>query len=112
MDSEKFVYWLQGFVELSDTNTISEKQWLIIKDHLKLVFDKKTPSRSESPDRSDVEIRTNMPTWPPKEGLPTISDLIGKNVDPSYWQYPYKPVITCSVSDNTKINDLMNSAIC
>lgn len=47
MTPESFTYWLQGFVELSDTDTISEKQWLTIKDHLKLVFDKKTPDRSE-----------------------------------------------------------------
>ena len=38
---------MQGFVELSDTDTICEKQWLMIKDHLKLVFDKKTPDRNE-----------------------------------------------------------------
>lgn len=49
MNSETFTYWLQGFVELSDTDTISEKQWLMIKDHLKLVFDKKTPDRNEFP---------------------------------------------------------------
>ena len=47
MKESDFVYWLQGFVELSDTDTISEKQWLMIKDHLKLVFDKKTPDRSQ-----------------------------------------------------------------
>jgi hypothetical protein len=50
MNSESFTYWLQGFVELSDTDTISENQWLMIKDHLKLVFDKVTPVRT--PDRN------------------------------------------------------------
>lgn len=92
MNSETFTYWLQGFVELTESDGgsphISEKQWLVIKDHLKLVFDKKTPDRSVLPE-------TTMPTWPPKTGLPTITDLIGKQVDPSYWQYPYSPVITC-----------------
>lgn len=47
MKESDFVYWLQGFVELSDTDTISERQWLMIKDHLKLVFDKVTPDRSQ-----------------------------------------------------------------
>lgn len=47
MNSETFVYWLQGFVEIANTDTISEKQWQIIKDHLKLVFDKKTPNRNQ-----------------------------------------------------------------
>ena len=81
MTPESFTYWLQGFVELSESNAVpNEKQWLMIKDHLKLVFDKKTP------DRSGIQYRDNMPTWPPKEGLPSITDLIGKKVDPSYWQ--------------------------
>lgn len=47
MTPEVFTYWLQGFVELQDSESISDKQWLIIKDHLKLVFDKKTPDRIE-----------------------------------------------------------------
>lgn len=88
MSPERFCDWLQGFVEISESDTISEKQWLVIKDHLKLVFDKVTPNRNIVPE-------TTMPTWPPKTGLPTITDLIGKQVDPSYWQYPYSPVITC-----------------
>lgn len=46
MTEKDFVYWLQGFVELTETDSISEKQWLVIKDHLNLVFDKKTPDRS------------------------------------------------------------------
>lgn len=45
MNESTFVYWLQGFVEIANTDTISEKPWQIIKDHLKLVFDKKTPDR-------------------------------------------------------------------
>jgi len=49
MDDKTFCYWLQGFVELQDSDSISDKQWFIIKDHLKLVFDKVTPVRT--PDR-------------------------------------------------------------
>jgi hypothetical protein len=85
MNSETFTYWLQGFIELSDTDTISEKQWLIIKDHLKLVFDKKTPDRTEF----------NPVRMPTTIDYTKVSDLIGKQVDPSYWKYPYQPVITC-----------------
>lgn len=82
MSPERFCDWLQGFVELSETEAISEKQWLVIKDHLKLVFDKKTPDRSQQPlDWNTIGIKP--------------VDLIGKQVDPSYWQYPYSPVITC-----------------
>jgi len=45
MTPEQFIYWMQGFAELTETDTISEKQWTVIKDHLALVFDKQTPDR-------------------------------------------------------------------
>lgn len=48
MTPEYFTYWLQGFVELSESNAVpNEQQWLMIKDHLKLVFDKVTLDRSD-----------------------------------------------------------------
>lgn len=45
MNAEKFSYWLQGFVELTDGQHPTERQWAIIKDHLQLVFTKVTPVR-------------------------------------------------------------------
>ena len=87
MTPESFTYWLQGFVELSDTDTISEKQWLMIKDHLKLVFDKKTPDRNfltKSPSTQDI-----IDSLRPKP-----VDLIGKQWDENYWKL--NPIqITC-----------------
>lgn len=62
MNESTFVYWLQGFVEIANTDTISEKQWQIIKDHLKLVFDKKTPDRTQE----------YNPTYPPMKKLTDI----------------------------------------
>lgn len=44
MNSEQFAYWLQGFLEISDVKKLDEKQLQIIRDHLKLVFNKQTPS--------------------------------------------------------------------
>jgi hypothetical protein len=38
---EKFVYWLQGYVELHG-EVPSKRQWDIIKEHLQLVFEKET----------------------------------------------------------------------
>lgn len=87
MNEQTFCFWLQGFVELQDSDTISEKQWLMIKDHLKLVFDKKTPDRFVPKYPSTQDTIDSM--------RPKLVDLIGKQVDPSYWQYPYSPVITC-----------------
>lgn len=43
MTPEQFTYWLQGFVELNGALP-NETQWLQIKDHLKLVFEKRTPT--------------------------------------------------------------------
>lgn len=48
MNSEAFTYWLQGFVELQESDSISDNQWSMIKDHLKLVFTKVTPVYSPS----------------------------------------------------------------
>lgn len=46
MTPEQFVYWLKGFYELNEPKNITEKQTLIIKDHLNLVFGKITPDRN------------------------------------------------------------------
>ena len=88
MSPETFTYWLQGFVEIANTDTISEKQWQIIKDHLKLVFDKKTP------DRNDSLLKQITPTTPNTDWK-RVSDLIGKDLE---WYKDFKPpyTITCS----------------
>jgi hypothetical protein len=49
MTPEQFVYWLQGFMEMADPTTLTEKQTQQIKDHLALVFDKQTPDRNTLP---------------------------------------------------------------
>lgn len=46
MSPENFTYWLQGYFEIAQTEGwqgLTEKQARIIKDHLKLVFEKRTP---------------------------------------------------------------------
>lgn len=42
MTERDFCYWLKGFFELTDSKHLSEKQILMIKEHLKLVFEKQT----------------------------------------------------------------------
>lgn len=49
MTPEQFVYWLQGFLELSESPALSETQTQIVKDHLNLVFTKVTPDRKDEP---------------------------------------------------------------
>ena len=46
MTPEQFTYWLQGFMEMADPKELNKIQTQQIKDHLKLVFDKKTPEVS------------------------------------------------------------------
>ena len=50
MTSVQFCYWLQGFFEISEGKTLSDKQVNIIKNHLKLVFYHEIdPSYSDNP---------------------------------------------------------------
>jgi hypothetical protein len=48
MSPENFIYWLQGYFEISGNKKLNESQVQVIKDHLKLVFDKQTPNRETS----------------------------------------------------------------
>ncbi len=71
MTSEQFVYWLQGFAEIHNPRTLSEEQWTVIKDHLKLVFDKQTPDRTNPglfpscPPTNPYTIRPDTGPWQP-----------------------------------------------
>lgn len=63
MNERDFIYWLQGFLEVSKAITLDEKQVQIIKDHIKQVVIKVTPSYSQAipmsfsmPPRSDTII--------------------------------------------------------
>lgn len=40
MTSERFCYWLQGFLELAEPEKLTPKQVEVIKNHLSLVFEK------------------------------------------------------------------------
>lgn len=44
MNHDQFTYWLQGFVEMNDGKEPTKQQWQMIKDHLKLCFNKVTPT--------------------------------------------------------------------
>ena len=102
MTAEQFVYWLQGYMEINDPQTISKTETQIIKDHLKLVFDKQTPDRSNM-----TEI----------VGVPNSTQPIQPYVSPNDWSFnpkPYNPyTITCTDSDGHYIqaND-PNKKIC
>ncbi len=54
MTPENFCYWLQGHLELTDTKDLDSNQVDMIKDHLKLVFNKVTPNRYVEYQRYDL----------------------------------------------------------
>jgi len=49
MTPRDFVYWLQGYLEISGARVLEEYEVSVIKDHLKLVFSKETPDRTVTP---------------------------------------------------------------
>lgn len=74
MTSEQFVFWLQGFFEMTNSRTISEQQTTMIRDHLALVFDKVTPYRGAEVEIAQPNPVIDGPTspvvWPPKDQQP------------------------------------------
>ena len=72
MTPDQFVYWMQGFVELADTETLSKTQWQVVKDHLKLVLTKVTP---------DYPKYTSIP------GAPVIGPITPFYTSPG-WEMP------------------------
>ena len=46
MTAENFIYWLNGYFEISNSDKLSKEQVQIIRDHLKLCFSKITPNRT------------------------------------------------------------------
>lgn len=47
MTERDFVYWLQGFSEITQ-RAPTKHEWKIIQEHLKLVFNKETPLYNSS----------------------------------------------------------------
>ena len=69
MTAEQFTYWLQGFMEINDPETLTRRETQIIKDHLALVFKKETPTRVGTGVPNKTEIVTN----PFEKGYPSVN---------------------------------------
>lgn len=97
MTAEQFVYWLQGFMEVANPDTVGKNETQVIKDHLKLVFDKQTPDRHPFgvPNVSIPFVQPAAPLYEP--GKP-------------YWQIDPNHTVYCSPSELTTITT--NSPIC
>jgi hypothetical protein len=49
MTPEQFAYWLHGWSEINGGMPPNSGQWVIINDHLNLIFNKITPTRYPAP---------------------------------------------------------------
>lgn len=74
MTARDFCYWLQGFVEVSDPPKPTEREWQIIKDHLKEVdiLQKLTPYTLGvvSADPAKAIASLSQPTLRPLRDIP------------------------------------------
>lgn len=61
MTPEQFVYWLQGFVEISGKKELDAAQMQIVQDHLDLVLTKVTPERRPKENRMCEKKDTSLP---------------------------------------------------
>lgn len=93
MDSSEFCRWLQGFCELQEDNTPpSDKQWLLIKQHLQLVFFKVT---------DDIEIISDDKAAV-LENLSKMLEGYEKDID-DLRKPAKKPVAFCQPAPSNKI---------
>jgi len=99
MTSEQFTYWLNGYFELSGAEELNKDQVKIIKDHIKLVLTKVTPS---------VTIGSQWyPASVPSDGKTGITLTPGILEKP---QYPQKVEITCETkNEQPQTNKLVMS---
>ena len=81
MNYEQFAIWLHGFLEISNAETINKEQTQIIKDHLALLFEKKTSDRSKKKEEDTLEhLKKLAEEW--EERQPK---------DTEYPKYPFYP---------------------
>lgn len=60
MTSRDFTYWLRGYLELSETESLTKEQLAMIKEHLNLVFKQEEDMDSSPSDDSKSKDVTPM----------------------------------------------------
>jgi len=104
MTPEQFVYWLQGYMEMANPSSLNMRETRIIKDHLALVFDKKTPEREEEKEPfafKGIDFdsgKANLNSLPDANSHDLWDKKLCSNVN-----YSYDPNLICSssVTENT-----------
>jgi hypothetical protein len=102
MTAEQFVYWLQGYFEIGKPTSLWKDEIGIIKDHLALVLEKKTPVQVPHTTIQYPGIQYPAPNMIPNTNIPSIT-------------YTAKNDLICSTDtpetpklDAEKIDKLMN----
>ena len=113
MNYEQFAIWLHGFLEISNAETINKQQTQIIKDHLALLFEKKTPDRKEKKEDDSLEHLKKLaveiekrrakdaeyPKYPPYAPMPTYPEFNPHKIICSDITGSPPPELGTSVSD-------------
>lgn len=91
MNYRDFVYWLQGFFEISGSKTLTEAQVAMIKQHLGYVFAQ--PTVSAVPTQPQVQIHT-----PPVQFTPEQLRFFEELAKPDFKFTPYKGPLDMTVT--------------
>ena len=104
MTAEQFTYWLQGFMEINDPETLGVRETQIIKDHLASVFNKQTPVRKKTTLDQYKELLKKHNTYTePNRGTNQPQPIIRKQ-EMWEWDAPKNPyTVTCT--DSNPFND-------
>jgi len=122
MNYEQFAIWLHGFLEISNAETINEQQTQIIKDHLALLFEKKTPDRSKKKEDNSLEHLKKLaeeiekrrpkdieypkyPPYPPYAPMPIYPELPPKIICSDSTGSP-PPELGTSISDSNPCQEI------
>lgn len=89
MDSLQFTYWLKGYFEVAEPNTLGEKEIHIIRQHLDLVFNKVTTDYYDTTDYPD-----------PFQGYVRVSDNCSTFSDGTSCGIFYFPEMYCDESQD------------
>ena len=109
MTERDFVYWLQGFLEVSQASTMNEQQVQIVKDHLALVLTKVTPTyatkaptvfstsrTSPAPAEPPTNIfDRNLPTEPVGRVFFSASHTEAQSQDKLFGVIPINTIVSC-----------------
>jgi len=96
MSPEQFLYWLQGFAELSGDAPPTPEQWKSIREHLATCFIKVTPPVGAKVDVKDMQrvmdgLRKGGGTTRPADAWPPVD----RTAVPPHWLDAGKVTLTC-----------------